>query len=273
MEASWDRIMKDLKKKRDEWEKLKEKLEGSLKKAPGGKIYMRRQKGKYPQYYFKDPASGAEEYIRKQETSRIQALFQKEYDQKCLSSVTENLNELDRFMKRMNPENFEDLYEFMPAGQKEWVQPVIVPDEIFARDWQRKMEEKKAGIPSAYPLTGEIVTENGEWVRSKSEKIIADKLRKKGIPYVYEVPLKLKGLGTVYPDFAVLDLLKRRTVWFEHFGRMDDPQYCQKALNKIQAYAMNGYWFGDGLLYTFETAETPLNTAFLDKIIGIGQFA
>ena len=46
----------------------------------------------------------------------------------------------------------------------------------------------------------EILTEKGESVKSKSEKIIADKLNMMNIPYCYEVPLYLKGYGYVKPD-------------------------------------------------------------------------
>ena len=50
----------------------------------------------------------------------------------------------------------------------------------------------------------EIYTERGERVRSKSEKIIADKLFLQNIPYHYERPIYLKGFGMVYPDFCCL---------------------------------------------------------------------
>ena len=50
-----------------------------------------------------------------------------------------------------------------------------------------------------------LITEKGEYVRSKSEKIIADTLTKNNINYVYELPLRLKGYGTVKPDFTVLN--------------------------------------------------------------------
>lgn len=43
-----------------------------------------------------------------------------------------------------------------------------------------------------------------ERVRSKSEKILADYFYRRKIPYKYECPLTLKGVGTVYPDFTFL---------------------------------------------------------------------
>ena len=87
------------------------------------------------------------------------------------------------------------------------------------------------------------------------------------LPYFYEAPLDLKGFGTVFPDFAILDLAHRKTVYLEHFGMMDDAEYCQKALNKIQAYVMNHFWPGDTLLCTFETSQMPLNTICLDEML------
>ncbi len=47
-----------------------------------------------------------------------------------------------------------------------------------------------------------IITEKGERVRSKTEKMLADFFYRKEILYRYEKPLYLKGYGIVYPDFA-----------------------------------------------------------------------
>lgn len=49
-----------------------------------------------------------------------------------------------------------------------------------------------------------IMTERGERVRSKSEKILADYFYRNGILYKYECPLYLKYFGTIYPDFTFL---------------------------------------------------------------------
>jgi hypothetical protein len=39
---------------------------------------------------------------------------------------------------------------------------------------------------------------------------------------VYEYPLMLED-GWVFSDFKLLNLRLRKTVYQEHFGRMDDP--------------------------------------------------
>ena len=70
-----------------------------------------------------------------------------------------------------------------------------------------------------------MITAKGEYVSSKSEKIIADTLTKNNINYVYELPLRLKGYGTVKPDFTVLNKRTRQEYVWEHFGMMDGNVY------------------------------------------------
>ena len=110
-------------------------------------------------------------------------------------------------------------------------------------------------------------TERGEMVRSKSEKILADKMYALGIPYRYEYPLWLRGYGTIYPDFTILKISTREEIYLEHFGMMDDPQYCQKAMLKLQTYARNHIYPGHGLLLTFETQQTSLDMKAVEEML------
>ena len=111
-----------------------------------------------------------------------------------------------------------------------------------------------------------ILTEKGERVRSKSEKIIADYFFRHGIEYKYECPLLLKGLGIVYPDFTLLSRKTGYEIYWEHNGRMDDPIYAQKAVRKWQHYENNGIFPGERLILTHETELDVLNTATLEKL-------
>ena len=112
-----------------------------------------------------------------------------------------------------------------------------------------------------------IVVEKKERVRSKSEKIIADMLYHKNIPYKYECPINLKGLGMIYPDFTCLRLADRKTILWEHLGMMTDPIYCQKAMKKIDIYAKNGFIQGRDIIYTFESEKYSLNTMSVENLI------
>ncbi len=112
-----------------------------------------------------------------------------------------------------------------------------------------------------------ILTERGERVRSKSEKILADYFYHRGIQYKYEHPLYLKGYGTVYPDFTFLSKRTRKEIYWEHDGKMDDPAYAQNAVRKIQAYEDNDIYPGERLILTFETTKTVLDTRLIEKMI------
>ena len=104
-----------------------------------------------------------------------------------------------------------------------------------------------------------MLTDRGERVRSKSELIIANLLSKEGIPYKYECPLRLKGFGTVHPDFTALRRNARREIYWEHLGMMDDPEYTARAVRKISAYILNGFYPGEDLIITAETNASPIN--------------
>lgn len=79
------------------------------------------------------------------------------------------------------------------------------------------------------------LTENGDLVRSKSEWIIADKLKAAGIKYQYEQPLVLDGVERL-PDFTIRDE-DAGTVWYwEHNGMLSDEEYNKRWKRKEAAY-------------------------------------
>ena len=71
--------------------------------------------------------------------------------------------------------------------------PYVLSDKEYIENWLR---EDYKGLD--YKNDIEIYSVNGEKVRSKSEKIIADSLYYNKIPYKYEKPLNIDGV-TVYP--------------------------------------------------------------------------
>ena len=84
----------------------------------------------------------------------------------------------------------------------------LILQKWFAAPYQGK--EFQEGAPM-------ILTENGERVRSKSEKILADYFYRQNILYKYEKPLYLKGYGTVYPDLHFCLQNRERDI-LEHEG-------------------------------------------------------
>ena len=92
-------------------------------------------------------------------------------------------------------------------------------------------------------------------------------LSKEGIPYRYEYPIYLRGVGRIYPDFTVLRVQTRQEVFWEHLGMMDDPVYLENAIKKIVAYEQNGIFPGDNLILTYETKKNVINQRLIKSMI------
>ncbi len=84
-------------------------------------------------------------------------------------------------------------------------------------------------------------TSKGDYVRSKSEVLIANMLWDKNIPYSYEERLFSEdGSEWKLPDFTI-KTEDQGTLYWEHLGRLDDPEYVEDWENKKRWYRENGY--------------------------------
>lgn len=262
--------MKELKKmkeslgqKQKELKILKAKAEKSLKKAPEGSLVLSKSNG-VTQYFHKTKSKEKKgKYIPKKEEKLIRGLAQKDYDQKFLKIVDKQIKQIESILKNFPQTDPKDIFSSLSEVRRKWIIPHAISDEEYAKQWGRVKYEGK-NYAKEVPIH---VTDRGERVRSKSEKMIADKLNTMGIPYRYEYPLYLRTFGTVYPDFTLLDTKKREEIYFEHFGRMSDPEYSEKAVLKIQEYARNGIYLGKNLIVTFETKDVPLDMTMVEKMI------
>ena len=96
---------------------------------------------------------------------------------------------------------------------------------------------------------------------------MADYFFRHGIAYKYECPLYLKGVGTIYPDFTFLSRKTGKEVYWEHNGKVDNPEYARKMVRKINAYENNGIFLGERLILTYETEQTILNTGKIEQLV------
>lgn len=232
--------------------------------APEGTVHI-CEFNKRIQYYVKK--DGKRNYIRESDRKLVKELCQKDYDQKILRSARKELKQLEKlYAFYSDPEQetaFEDIYEQMDERRKSFITPVLLSDEEYIRRWNAVEYERK-GFREDAP---ELFTEKGERVRSKTELLIANALNKYGIPYRYEYPLMLRGYGLIHPDFTVLNVRKRKEIYFEHMGMMDDEEYREEAFRRITAYEKNGLFPGDKLVLTHETLKNPVNSRILEMII------
>ncbi|MBE6010212.1 MAG: hypothetical protein E7236_06115 [Lachnospiraceae bacterium] len=208
-------------------------------------------------------------YIKKRDFNKAAMLAQQDYNEKLHKATTRQLSQVKSLIKAshsFDEKMLEKVFTQMTPYRKELIKPLVPDQETFVAYWLNTPFTKK----QFSELDPEIFTENGEQVRSKSEKIIADKYLKLGIPYRYESQLVLIDNGrsiTIYPDFTVLNKNTRKVYYHEHFGRMDKEDYCDSALKRVELYAKNGIFIGDRLIITHETAGRPMNMSYFESLI------
>lgn len=173
-------------------EQILKKTQEQLKTAPEGILRLSNTK-KWTQYYYYLPEKREEErYISKGNVDLIRKLAQKSYDEKVVRLVEKRLAQIKRIVRDYDDGEIEKLFFNEHRERQKWICPVEpVWDQILQAWLSEKYEGKQ--FREGEPV---ILTDRGERVRSKSEKIIADYLFRKGIPYKYEKPLYLKGLGS-----------------------------------------------------------------------------
>jgi hypothetical protein len=53
----------------------------------------------------------------------------------------------------------------------------------------------------------------------------------------------------------------------KYFGMMDDPRYAGKTAEKIRRYEASGFFPGEHLIFTMETAQQPLRSDEIETLI------
>ena len=106
--------------------------------------------------------------------------------------------------------------------------------------------------------------------RSKSEAMIADLLHKAGFTFYYEARLVLYDewgdKHIYYPDFTIV-LPDGNVIYWEHLGRMDLPEYRQKAFKRIANYHYNGIFPPNNLILTMESYKGGIDVSAILRII------
>lgn len=235
-------------------------IENKIMQLPEGWINVKVRNGNT---YFYLCGSGKNDiYLAPQNQDLIEKLVQKDYLKKVLKEARQELQAIERMLKIYPDTRAEDVFTLLPETRKMYATPINICDDSYAVKWMETPYKHKPFKKDA-PV---FKTLKNERVRSKSEVIIADRLREKGIPYRYECPLKI-GNKVIHPDFTILRMSDRRILYHEHCGKMGDPVYTEDLITRAKDYNKAGIILGDRLFYTFESETTPLDMTLLDSII------
>ena len=235
-----------------------------LENAPKGNLRIAKKRGGVEYYYKNNDSSNSNgKYIKKSEARLAMEIAQRDYDACVVKNAEERVKAINTFLKNYEKTSLEEIYQKTNQYRRELICAPIIPDDEYIEKWQAVEYDGKVFKDDSQ----EIITERGEKVRSKSEKIIADKLYALGIPYRYEYPLTLEENIKIYPDFTILRMPTREEVYLEHLGMMDDINYVDNVMFKLSSYERSGIYLGVNLFITYETSKKPLNTRTLDGLI------
>lgn len=242
-------------------EEIIQKVTSRLQEAPEGSLRVSKSHN-ISQYYWCNAERKSGIYIPKENIGMAERLAQKDYDEKILRLAEKRLSQLKKLTKDYDDNELENIFYKEHTDRQKLIQPIEPTWEQKMTEWKQKKykgKEFQEGIPV-------ILTEKGERVRSKSEKIMADYFYRRGIEYKYECPLYLGRVGIVYPDFTFLSEKTGKEIYWEHCGKVDDPLYSRDMVRKINTYEDHGIFPGERLILTFETEQTILNTKKIEQL-------
>ncbi len=170
-----------------------------LKQLPKGTLRISCQKN-IPRYYWKHSQTTTQGiYIRRNNLDLARQLAQKNYIEQLLHEALQQRKYLLEFMEQYNWDAVAQLHNNLSTHRQSLISPMILSDDEYAENWEQHSLLERDTIKSLHSYHhytieegSGFLTEKGDLVRSKSEKIIADKLFKMNIPYIYEMPILLK---------------------------------------------------------------------------------
>ena len=260
-------ILAELREKENYLRKSIAIVEEQLKEAPDGRLVI-DHKQEHPQFYIcmkeRQNKYYRRKYLKKSEADLASLLAQKDYNQRLISEAKKQLSHISSAIDLLqNDQSLSLIYGNLSKIRKELVNPVIPDNELYIRLW-----ESVSYTPGYFDKdVSTFETERGEIVRSKSEKILADKFYLMNIPYRYEYKITFQNGQSRRPDFMLLNVRTRKEFFWEHAGMMDNPSYMDDFVSKINLYETNGIIQGKNLIITYETSKIPLNMRTVDKLI------
>lgn len=250
-----NKLYQQLLLRRNELMNVREELLENNKRVPPGKLRISKRNSKCQYYQIFDAKDTNGKYINRKNDSLAKALAQKDYNNRLINEVDKELLQIETFLESYKPNKLEETYRNMNPYRKELVTPRFITDEDYLSNWVNGAHSEN----QFYQEEKRYQTKKGEYVRSKSEVLIANLYYEMEIPYKYECPVVLKDGKTKYPDFTILDVSRRRIIYHEHMGLIDNDEYRLTNLKKVMDYSKNGIFMGKNLIITFETKEYPLD--------------
>ncbi len=233
-------------------------LASHLSTYPPGKLICTQNQNR-SKWYVSD--GHTQTYIPKKERPLAEQLAVKKYLSARYEELLQEQRAIEQYLKHHTTCHSQDLLAANSPYQ-ELLAPFFKPISQELLEWTNAPYEHNTKFPEQR-IHKSI---SGNKVRSKSEVLIDMALYTNKIPFRYECALNLNEI-LIFPDFTIRHPKTGNLYYWEHFGLMDDPSYCQNACSKLQLYSSHGIIPTIQLITTFETKKHPLNSDTIDHII------
>ncbi len=262
-------ITDNLTQRLEEMKQMKKILENDPVMKREEYVVLRKVSGK-TRFYKKAGKSDVNgKYLGQKEICTTRELARKYRNEKYLKAVNKEIDMLSQCldnMKTIQDSGVDSVWGKLPDAVKAFNEPPSGTDEEYAARWQKQKVYREYRLKKTA-----FKTLRGEYVQSKSELIIADRLNNAGVPYIYTMNVNLhterEYSYVQQPDFTVLNKRTGQVFFWEHLGMMDNRNYVAKNIHKIVEYGRAGYFPGKKLLLTFESTDCALNVEYVERII------
>ena len=238
------------------------KLHREIDAMPPGNlaIYTKLIRGKEYHSYYKElfyEGKRIRLYIPRQRISEAKVLALKTYKTRLLKDKENELKCINYILKHRIADHFSELC-YPPSPYSSLLSDCTDAPELWEKEPYNKSTE--------YPEHLIIKAPKGEFVRSKSEAMIAQSLFSKRIPYRYENIHEIDNCP-IATDFTIMHPKTRKIILWEHFGLADKPDYQRQIEFKLTKYLKAGYLPGHNLILTFENTAHPLSFIEIDEVV------
>lgn len=237
------------------------------------KVLIASKRGDY-HFYYERGEDKSRRYLGSENSKLINKIKRAHFLDASLKTLDSNLAVLETALKRYQPYSEEHISQKLPIAYrlKEYKEShgnAKLPYDGIK--WLKSVNEKKQEICSKYPDSHSdglrVQRANGEWMRSKSEVMIADLLDFHGIPFIYELPHYCNGKW-IRTDFTILSRKDFQSeILLEHLGLINMSNYRSSIGEKIADYMSAGYNPNINLFFTFDNLDQSYSLLPLQNII------
>lgn len=217
------------------------RLETEMELLGDGKLHIRNNDGKI---FFREYNNGVQRGITK-DKERIYRLARKDFVNEKIKDTAKKIRALEELLKKLNAIDTESKTDKLLERYS-----MLDSNKLALSEDELKIYNNRFSH-NPFNKDGLIYkTEDGVSMRSKSERFIGSFLENEGLLYMYEPEIIIGGRN-MYPDFVILRPDGKRVIW-EHCGLINDMDYYNKMIKRLDEYRKIGYVQHKNLICTYE---------------------